>query len=44
MPRFHCPAPLATGAELSQPDFTKAYGGDSSGYTDYPTLDELQAA
>ena len=37
-------ARLATGAELSQPDFTKAYGGDSSGYTDYPTLDELQAA
>lgn len=29
---------LATGAELAEPDLSKAYGGDSSGYTDYPTL------
>lgn len=29
---------LAGGAELALPDMTKAYGGDHTGYTDYPTL------
>jgi N-ethylmaleimide reductase len=34
-------ARLATGAELAEPDLSKAYGGDRTGYTDYPTLAEL---
>lgn len=34
------PARLASGAELALPDMTKAYGGDRSGYTDYPSLTE----
>nr|BFF19588.1 hypothetical protein GCM10025730_31090 [Promicromonospora thailandica] len=29
---------LATGAPLAEPDLTKAYGGDHTGYTDYPAL------
>lgn len=33
-------ARLAAGAELAMPDMTKAYGGDSAGYTDYRTLAE----
>ncbi|KIH96594.1 1,2-oxophytodienoate reductase [Streptomonospora alba] len=32
------PERLATGAELAEPDMSKAYGGDERGYTDYPTL------
>ncbi|GGR40785.1 N-ethylmaleimide reductase [Nocardioides luteus] len=28
---------LAAGAELAMPDLSKAYGGDATGYTDYPT-------
>ena len=32
------PERLLTGAPLSTPDMTKAYGGDHRGYTDYPTL------
>jgi N-ethylmaleimide reductase len=31
-------ARLATGAALAEPDLSKAYGGDSTGYTDYPTM------
>ncbi len=29
---------LRSGAELNAPDPTTFYGGDSHGYTDYPTL------
>lgn len=29
---------LATGADFAEPDFSKAFGGDHTGYTDYPTL------
>lgn len=29
---------LVHGAELALPDLSKAYGGDSAGYTDYPRL------
>ena len=29
---------LATGADLAEPDYSKAYGGDRTGYTDYPQL------
>jgi N-ethylmaleimide reductase len=29
-------ARLAARAELAEPDLSKAYGGDSAGYTDYP--------
>jgi N-ethylmaleimide reductase len=32
------PDRLRTGAELNRPDYSKAYGGDHTGYTDYPTL------
>ncbi|WP_395571797.1 alkene reductase [Streptomyces sp. BK79] len=32
-------ARLAAGAELAEPDLSRAYGGDHRGYTDYPTLD-----
>lgn len=32
------PERLSTGAPLSTPDMTKAYGGDHHGYTDYPPL------
>ncbi|WP_039738930.1 alkene reductase [Saccharomonospora halophila] len=32
------PARLASGTELTEPDLSKAYGGDESGYIDYPTL------
>jgi len=35
---------LADGAELAAPDLSKAYGGDHTGYTDYPVLGALQAA
>jgi len=34
---------LAIGADLAEPDFSKAYGGDQTGYTDYPTLDAAAA-
>jgi len=37
-------ARLAAGAELARPDLAKAYGGDRTGYVDYPALDALQAA
>jgi N-ethylmaleimide reductase len=37
-------ARLAAGAELAEPDLSKAYGGDHHGYTDYPTLEELEMA
>jgi N-ethylmaleimide reductase len=32
---------LASGVELAEPDLTRAYGGDSAGYTDYPTYDQV---
>jgi N-ethylmaleimide reductase len=32
------------GAELNQPDEATFYGGDARGYTDYPTLEEVNAA
>lgn len=32
------PARLASNADLALPDMSKAYGGDHSGYIDYPTL------
>ncbi|WP_199434156.1 alkene reductase [Qaidamihabitans albus] len=32
------PERLAAGAELADPDMSKAYGGDERGYIDYPTL------
>lgn len=32
------PQRLASGALLTLPDISKAYGGDEHGYTDYPTL------
>lgn len=38
------PKRLAVGAPLALPDMTKAYGGDERGYTDYPTLSELDLA
>ncbi len=31
-------ARLASAAELTEPDLSKAYGGDHRGYTDYPSL------
>lgn len=34
------PERLRIGAPLAMPDMTKAYGGDSHGYTDYPTMHE----
>jgi len=34
------PERLMIGAPLATPDMTKAYGGDSRGYTDYPTMSE----
>jgi hypothetical protein len=30
--------------QLAAPDLSKAFGGDSTGYTDYPTLDEQGVA
>ena len=35
---------LALGADLAAPDLSKAYGGDRTGYTDYPTLDGRDVA
>ncbi|BCJ56421.1 alkene reductase [Actinoplanes sp. NBRC 14428] len=32
------PERLAAGGPFQQPDYAKAYGGDHSGYTDYPAL------
>ncbi|WP_159942708.1 MULTISPECIES: alkene reductase [unclassified Nocardiopsis] len=32
------PERLATGADLVEPDMSRAYGGDGRGYTDYPAL------
>ncbi len=37
-------ARLAIGAELAQPDLSKAYGGDRTGYTDYPTLEDAETS
>ena len=34
------PERLMIGAPLATPDMTKAYGGDSHGYSDYPTMHE----
>ncbi|MEU8795314.1 hypothetical protein [Streptomyces sp. NPDC048643] len=33
------PHRLAAGAPLNEADMSKAYGGDATGYTDYPTLE-----
>lgn len=38
------PERLRTGAALNAPDAKTFYGGDARGYTDYPTLRELDAA
>jgi N-ethylmaleimide reductase len=35
---------LKTGAPLNEPDKATFYGGGAKGYTDYPTLESLQAA
>ncbi|MDP9378378.1 MAG: alkene reductase [Actinomycetota bacterium] len=35
------PERLRSGAELNEPDPETFYGGDERGYTDYPSLDEL---
>jgi N-ethylmaleimide reductase len=32
------PERLRAGGPFNQPDYSKAYGGDENGYTDYPTL------
>lgn len=37
------PARLAAGGPFNAPDRTRAYGGDHHGYTDYPTLADLDA-
>lgn len=36
------PGRLAEGAPLNEPDKTTFYGGGAEGYTDYPTLQELE--
>ena len=36
------PERLMIGAPFALPDMTKAYGGDSHGYTDYPTMSESE--
>jgi N-ethylmaleimide reductase len=38
------PARLRAGAPLNPPDVSTFYGGDSRGYVDYPTLEEVTAA
>ncbi len=38
------PRRFALGAPLNPPDTTSFYGGDARGYTDYPTLEQLQEA
>ncbi|MCX5381196.1 alkene reductase [Streptomyces sp. NBC_00091] len=38
------PERIRTGAALAEADQTKLYGGDHTGYTDYPTLEEAGAA
>jgi len=38
------PERLRTGAELNAVDFTTVYSPDGTGYTDYPTLAQSQAA
>lgn len=38
------PRRLREGAPLNEADGSTFYGGDAVGYTDYPTLDELQTA
>jgi N-ethylmaleimide reductase len=38
------PERLMLGAQLATPDMTKAYGGDSHGYTDYPIMHEAALA
>ena len=32
------PRRLQVGGPFNTPDYTKAYGGDHEGYTDYPIL------
>lgn len=38
------PTRLRRGAELNEPDRSTFYQGGPKGYTDYPTLDDLEAA
>jgi N-ethylmaleimide reductase len=38
------PERLRKGAALNKPDYSTFYGGDERGYTDYPTLAELEPA
>jgi N-ethylmaleimide reductase len=33
------PQRLQVGGPFNTPDYSRAYGGDHQGYTDYPTLD-----
>ena len=35
------PARLASGASLNEPDLATFYGGGAEGYTDYPSLEDL---
>lgn len=37
-------ARFAKGAELNTPDRSTFYGGEEKGYTDYPTLEKMEAA
>jgi N-ethylmaleimide reductase len=36
------PARLRAGAPLNEPDLSTFYGGDARGYTDYPSLEDLE--
>ncbi|GAB3136964.1 hypothetical protein GCM10027161_18290 [Microbispora hainanensis] len=36
------PRRLRAGGPFNTPDFSRAYGGDHKGYTDYPALTCLQ--
>lgn len=38
------PSRLAAGGPFNTPDYSTAYGGDHTGYTDYPTLDDARVA
>lgn len=38
------PERLAAGGPFNAPDYSTAYGGDHTGYTDYPTLDDARVA
>ena len=38
------PSRLASGGPFNTPDYSTSYGGDHTGYTDYPTLDDARVA